>query len=1077
MSQHKSDEFKLPEWSEKLADLSEVAKKGHVTIHFPDGSEPLSIGRRDFLKVASATAAATGLTAAAGCRHPQDKIVPYVDRPEEIYHGVPNTFATVCRGCSLGCGALMTVREGRVVKVDGNPDHPLSNGALCSLGQASPLDVFSPDRVRGPLKLDRKGGAGTESTWEALDKEVIAALSAAKNKKVRLLTGPGSGPAQAKLIKEFLSAFADAKHIQWEVTEQSANLNAHQEIYGGRFEPFYRFDKAKTIVSFGSEFLDSGNGSVNYIRQFTKGRDPNLGDDMSHFIAFEGRRTLTGSAADTRYRVRTSDLLYVALAVAAELAVDSTSKLVNDPMVKTALSGFTADKTGPAVGLSAEAIKKTVAELKAAGKDAVVVSAAGGGGEDETRLAMVAALINELIGAVGTTVEFSRVMATQSNWADFQALHAELEAGQVDVLIVSGINPAYGVPASLKMGEALGKAGKLIVVDTMLSETAAKADWFAAASHWLEAWGDNESLTGTYTVQQPGMMPLHKTRCLEDSLIEWGKGVGLTTFKDAVEASAGYKDPLRRPSPGAWYFYLTQFWKGDFYKKLGSPTGGDAFWEAVTRKGLFVDRNAKYSKGAFKSAAFEKVAPARPEKATDAIELELYVNSTVYDGRGATNPLLIEQPDTITKNSWGNCACVAPSRFKALGLKKLGDIVKISVEGAEIEVPVMIIPGMHSNVVALQLGYGRTDSGLIADGVGQNAYPLTQANASGLRLRGIPATIEATGGFEELGMPRQANHVLHPERHLVPHTTLEEYKKDKSSGAEWHDLPSFFGDDHKYPELKWGMAIDLSKCLGCSACLTACSVENNIPIVGKQGVLEGRLMHWLRIDRYYALPKQLPEGKENYDAEMLTASPLVAAADYLEDPQMLIQPTSCQHCDNAPCETVCPVAATVHSSDGLNEQVYNRCVGTRYCANNCPYKVRRFNWYNYNKDRSEEFIAQVFPEVVELGKLNARWPQELSFNPEVTVRSRGVMEKCTWCVQRLRKHTLVHKKLGIEPKAPQTACQQSCAAGAITFGNTADPNSAVSSKFKEERAFALLSSVGTKPSVRYMTKVRNTKKS
>ncbi len=1084
MSQNSRDEFKLPAWADSLQTLQADAEgldSGRITIHFPDQSDPLALDRREFLRVAAAAAAATGLTAAAGCNVPQDKIVPYVDRPEEVYHGVPNTYTTVCRGCSAGCGALLTVREGRVTKLEGNPDHLLSLGGLCARGQAAPLDVYSPDRLRAPMQIARLGDASKLTredldkknvTWEALDAAVVTALKAAKGGKVRLLTSPMTGPAQKALIAAFLGGFGDASLTTWEPLAPSATLDAHKTAYGDAFAPNYRFEAAGAIVSFGAEFLDSLQGSVHYTRAFASRRDPDLGAGMSRFIAFEGRRTLTGSAADLRHRVRTSDLLYVALAVAAELVASGVnSPLASDPTVKATLGGYSADKTGAAVGLPPQAIKDAAAALAAAGPKGLAVAARAGAGPEGSALETVVALINELLGAVGTTVDHARTLESGSSWSDVARLTAELAAGQIDVLIVAGLNPVYDAPPSLKFAEAMGKAKTVIAVDTLLTETAVRADWIASASHWLESWGDSENVAGIYSLQQPGMTPLHQTRSLEESLLTWGKALGVATFDAAIQASAAYKDPERRPSPGPWHFFLKAHWSGEIHKTLGSPVGGLAFFEAVARKGAFTARSGGRKPSTFAASALKNISGARPDKPSGSVEVDLWANNTVYDGRGASNPFLMEQPDALTHTSWGNCACLSPKRFTDLGLTRLGDVVEISTEAGALSLPVMIIPGMHDDVVAIQLGYGRTHAGVVGSGVGLNAFALAGAGAEGPRYHGLGGKLKATGAFEELGMARGVVHVLDHNRHIVPHTSLEEYAKDKTSGAHMEGGEQFWGD-HKYPDLKWGMTIDLSRCTGCAACAVACSVENNIPVVGKQGLLEGRLMHWLRIDRYFALPKV--EGKADYVQEMLKVSPMIAAADYLENPEMLLEPMLCQHCDNAPCETVCPVAATVHSDDGLNEQVYNRCVGTRYCANNCPYKVRRFNWYNYNKDRSEEFISQVFPEVIELANLNARWPQALHFNPEVTVRSRGVMEKCTFCVQRLRKSTKVSKKLGINGPPPKTACQQTCPAGAIDFGNIADEKAPVTAKFNAERAYTVLSAVGTKPAVRYLTRVRNT---
>ncbi len=1083
MSQQKQDKFQMPAWTEQLDGLMEGGEdleQGRVTVQFRDGSEPLSVSRRDFLRVAGAAAAATGLSA---CRVEPDYIAPYVDRPEEIYHGVPNTYSSICKACPAQCGIELTVREGRVSKLEGDENHPLSKGALCSRGQASTLDAYSADRLKGPRKGGAGGGKvealggspsrpGTETTWEELDKAVIGAMGG----KVRLLTGTMNGPGQKALLKDFISGLKDGKHVTWEPLANTAAAAAHKSAYGEAFAPFYRFDRASAIVSFGSEFLDAEAHSTIYTRQFADTRDPDKGDAMSHLTVFEGRMTLTGGAADTRHRVRTSDLLYVALAVAHELIVAGGvgGPLASDPSVKATLAGYAADKTAAGLGLDPKAIKDAAAQLKAAGKKGLAVATRATVGAETARLEAVVALINEALGAVGTTVEHTRVFAETAPFSEVDALIKELAGGTVDLLIISGLNPVYDMPASVKFADAMGKAKTVVVIDSFATETAAAATWMAARTHFLESWGDAEGLTGQYSIQQPGMTSVFPSvRSTEDCLITWAAGAGNKAFAGAVAANAGFKDKLRRPAPGPWYQYLKAHWTGPILKATGSPVGAEAFWEAVVRKDVYTMPGSARQVRRFNTAALKAIAGPRPDKPAGKIEVELYAKNTMGDGRQASNGLLLEVPDTISKVSWDNYACVSPARFKAMNLTALGDLVKVTVNGTTLDVPAMMIPGMHDDVVAVAIGYGHTHAGIVGSGIGVNVFPMAGASAQGPVYTGLEATVDKGAGNHELGMPRGAEHVLdNHTRHIVPTATLAEYKKSKGAGVHNDNHPQFWGD-HKYPKLKWSMTIDLSRCTGCAACVTACAVENNTPVVGKQGVLEGRLMQWMRLDRYYALPT-----KENgdYTQELLDETPMIKAAEYLENPQFLLEPMLCQHCDNAPCETVCPVAATVHSDDGLNEQVYNRCVGTRYCANNCPYKMRRFNWYNYTTDRSEDFVADVFPEVKELANLNAKWPSALRFNPEVTVRARGVMEKCTFCVQRLRRSTVVARKLGIANiEEPQTACQQTCPAEAIVFGNVSDEKSPVHKTFNSERAMSVLSHVGTKPAVRYLTRVRRSK--
>ncbi len=1063
MSHETRDDFNLPAWTRHLGSLLERESEldeSSMTVEFPDGSGSMSLSRRDFLRVASTAAAASGLTAAAGCRVPQDKVVPYVKRPEEVYQGVPNIYTSVCRGCSAGCGTLMTVREGRPQKLEGNPDHPLNRGKLCARGQASVLDLYDASRLQTPVK-----GDGSAVTWEALDKAVSGAI---KGKKVRVLARATSGSAERALWDAFAKG-TGAQVIYWEPLAQNALGQAHEKAYGEPFLPHYRFDAAQSIVSFGSEFLDTWMSPTEFTGGYASKRNPD--QEINHLTVFEGRLTLTGTAADERHPVKPSDFLYVALAVANEIILGGSSRFANDPNVRAALKGYSADGVAKSVGIGADAIKSAAARLKKAGKAGLAVAGRSGAGVNGVQLEAVVALINEAIGAVGTTVEHRASQQGATTFAPVAALLKELTGGSVDVLIIHGLNPVYDMPPALKFGAAMKGAKTSVVIDTVLTETGKAATYVAAANHDLESWGDSEPVQGTYSLQQPGMMPLFSTRTWADSVIAWA-GSGFDADRKANKA---YKDPLGRPAPGVWFFFLQRHWSTEIRKKVGGYLSGAHFWEAAARKGILEARSTKAPARTYNTKALEGIAGTRP-KDSGGDELELFAAIGTYDGRHHNNGILYELPDPVMRISWDNYIAVSPGRFKQMGLQQ-GSILRVEANGQSVELPAALMPGLPENVFAMSLAYGRTSAGAVGNGVGQNGFAFAGGDAkTGPVYTGIKVTVTATGKAEELGIPRGLGQVIDQRsRYLVPVTTSSAYKKDKHAGAPRHPEPGMWdvhGPAYEKHGLKWSMAIDLSRCTGCGSCVTACQVENNIPVVGKLGVIEGRLMHWIRIDRYF----ELPDDKESYDEELLDLHPEVAAAEYLSNPNVLFEPMLCQHCNNAPCETVCPVAATVHSTDGLNEQVYNRCVGTRYCANNCPYKVRRFNWYTFTHDRSEEFIADIFPEVKDHATLNAKWPTPLRFNPEVTVRIRGVMEKCSFCVQRLRKGTVVYKKLGLYEGRPQTACQQTCPAEAMSFGNVLDKKDPVYEPFHDERAFAVIESVGTQPSIRYLTRVRNDSK-
>ncbi len=1130
MSQETKDRSHLPAWIDELDAMTRVEgpADSRVTVEFPDGSEPLSVSRREFMRVASVAAAAAGVTAA--CRTPEEKIVPYVRRRDGVYHDKPLSFMSVCDGCATQCGVQLTVREGRVVKLEGNAHHPVNRGALCARGQGAVIDLYSPDRVRAPLAVaslpqtpagETSWAALAESgktTWEALDGAAVAALK--KGGKVRVLLSQRTGVAQLKALDTFLGAFGDAQAVLYQPLAPEAGRKANQLIYGRTASGRVRFDRAKAVVSVGGAFLDTDGAVTQHTRHFARTRNPD--GEMSRLHIFESRLTLTGAAADRRTPVRPSDQLFVALAVANELILVGGLGPKDDAAVKAALSPYTAEKVAGDLGIDAALIKEAAADLKAAGAQGLFFVGERAGGDHGVALHGVAALINEALGNSGVTVEGALptygtgvdidpalgLERVKSGWAAFTALLQELPS--TDLLIIDGVNPVYDAPTSLNVAQAIGQAKEVITLDLLLTETARAGKWVGAASHFLEAWGDAHPGAGLYSIRQPGLLPLHDTRTLEDCLLIWGAAASEKMAADpgvkaAMEAHAGYKDPMNRPSPGPFYFFLQGVWQRDIYPAARTSTGFAKFWESALREGVHYAGAGKES-GVFARARYAEEAPryAGPEapkgsfaevlKAVPAsrpapkgeLEVELFPTIALWDGRQASNGVLQECPDPVAQVTWGNYAAIGAKRFKAMGLK-IGQVVEVQTEQGSLKLPAVLMPGLHNDTIAIPVGYGRTSAGLVGSDIGANAWALAKAGADSAVLGGAAVTLTATAEMDPIGQAEGKGHVINlHDRPIVPLTTLAEYKKDPGAGKHEHKEPGFWGNagvfpkeeipwgqDHHYEKSKWEMAIDLSRCTGCSACVVACQVENNIPVVGKSGVIQGRSMHWIRIDRYYQLPERDDHG--SYTQELLDQHPEVAAADYLENPVVLVEPMLCQHCSNAPCESVCPVLATVHSDDGLNEQVYNRCVGTRYCANNCPYKVRRFNWFNYSEDRSESVFADLFPQLKDHATLNVQWPLTLKFNPEVTVRARGVMEKCSFCVQRIRRRSYTHRKLGIAARQEEvkTACQQTCPADAITFGDIRDQGSPIVQQINSARSFTILSHLNVQPGVKYLTRVRN----
>lgn len=1070
-----------------------TTQEGGVVVNFQDGSGELNVSRREFMRI-SGVAAASAAMAGSACRNPVEKIVPYVDRPEELRIGHASTYATVWENV----GVLVQTRAGRPVKVEGNPDHPTSGGALSARGLSSYMRLYDPDRAKTALKID--GQSTTKRDWSELDAEVINQIKGAKNGGIRLLTRTMSGSAQRALIAEILESLPNARHYTYEALGDEASLVANELSYGERMMPHYRFDKAEVIVSLQSDFLGTWFSTTEFTKQFSSQRNPDTGK-MSKLIAFEGAMTLTGTNADVRYRVRPSHLPAVAMAIAHELIVkQKKSALASNGAVATALGAFSAESVAAATGLPVEAIQKTAKSLADhMGKSLVVAGRTANMASDGASLEAAVNLINAAIEADGNTIERQvRSLQTQGQFGQLKSLVDEIEAGKVAVLIIADTNPVYSAPLELKLKEALsgGKVPMIISCNDRVDETSQYANYLAAGSHYLETWGDALPFEGVYSIQQPVIRPLYQTRSFEESLLLWFIGAGV------LSKHAELLKPTAKPSgnlsgdanfeTGPWYRYVRQHWEQVVYPQAKAVAGFDSFWEAVLRKGVWRAPKANATAPAFRLqptlGALPKEAPKKIERAAkdlSAKEVVLVPTVGLGDGNDANNGHLQEMPDPVSKHVWSSYVMVSPKTFREAGLNN-GDYVQIKRIGGErtLEFPVLMMPGMHDDVVAIPLGYGRTHVGMVGNGIGQNAFELStlvalEGKAVTHALMGFDVELSKTRKNEPLAIA-QGSHVLDMERRtFLAATTLEDFAKDPAAGIHKHPALPDLWEDHNYGELKWGMAVDLTKCTGCSACVVACQEENNTPVVGRQGIIEGREMHWMRIDRYYRLPnnKELnAKLSQVFGDPMLKREPYVAMSEYIEEPRVVFQPIMCQHCENAPCETVCPVLATVHSSDGINQMAYNRCVGTRYCANNCPFKVRRFNWYNYSEGRGDSVFSRLYPELKLHETNNNREPLHMAFNPEVTVRSRGVMEKCSFCVHRIRRAKWQAKREGrlkMRDGDVVTACQQACPADAIVFGNLLDPDSAVAKMHERQSALSPLGEIGVESSVAYLTKVVN----
>jgi molybdopterin-containing oxidoreductase family iron-sulfur binding subunit len=967
-----------------------------------DGSAFLTT-RRSFLKAAGFSVA--GALTASCSRGPVSKAVPYIQQPEGFTPGRPVSYASTCDACEAGCGVIVTTRDGRPLKIEGNPDHPLSGGATCAAGQAAILGLYDDQRLHVPLHRGRR------STWTEVDQVVAAELARIRRNggAVRLLTPTVTSPTADALMNAFLTSFANARRVVYDPISSSAILDAYALTHGVRLLPRYLFDQAHLIVSFDADFLGSWFSPVEHTRGYSAGRRPDERTPTKSFhIHVESRLSLTGSNADHRVIVAPGDLAHLVTHVAVRVA-----DLAGMPL--------------PATGLASsplEAEADTIARrLWTARNRGLVVS-----GSQDRRVQALCAFINYAIGAEGVTIDLDRPSYQRSGRdADVAALRAELSQGEVAALFVAGVNPIYDLPNAETLARDLGRVELLVSTAQRVDETSALATVVCPSSHPLESWGDAEPVAGVVSVVQPTILPLHDTRTLLESLEAWTTG-----------------------SPRPALTLVREHWERAIYPRAagtGQPESFDQFWDRTLERGFIAIASREGGeRRRLNVGAVDTVLQSEPQP-TPRFALVLYQTVAMLDGRHAHNAWLHELPDPVTKVTWDNYACFSPAAARRLDIRD-GDVVRVASEdNLALELPAIVQPGQHDTVVAIALGYGRAGTERFnnigppwlearrrAGVVGVRASGLITA-VDGTRIyAGRPVVVAKTGLYHPLAST-QTHHSLTggstagagPEaRSIVQELTLGDLRQQPVVPPE--PPRDLWPTDHPHPGHRWGMTVDLNACTGCSACVIACQAENNVPVVGQDEVRRGREMHWIRIDRYYAGSEQAPE--------------------------LLHQPMMCQHCENAPCETVCPVLATVHSDEGLNEQVYNRCVGTRYCANNCPYKVRRFNWFDYPHEDAL---------------------QNLVFNPNVTVRSRGVMEKCTLCVQRIEEAKIEARRTGqrLADGAIKTACQQVCPAEAIVFGDLNDPTSRVARLAGGRRAYRVLEDLNTKPAVRYLKLLRH----
>ena len=961
---------------------------------FEDLREDGSASRRDFLKLCGFSFA---VTAMASCQTKIRKAVPYVVAPYEITPGEANYYASTFMDGSDYCSIIVKTREGRPIKIEGNPASGVSMGGTSARVQASVLDLYDTSRFTGPMK------DGAPSDWESVDAEIMGKLQkiSAEGGKIVLLTPTIYSPSTEAVIAGFREHNPGCDWVRYDARSASAMLEANEYSFGKQYIPDYRFDKAEVIVSLGADFLSTWLSSVEYTKQFSSKRDPD--QEMNKLIMFESNLSLTGSNADRRIQIKPSQEAAVLLNIYKEIIKAIENRNIDAPPAPVNVSEVTKEL------------------LSAKGKS-LVISAS-----NDKKVQLLVNEINKSLGNIGHTILFGSHLRTHGGIdSEMENLVERMQAGEVDALLMYDVNPVYSWHDSERFETGLKKVGLTVSMSRNPDETNESAGYICPDMHYLESWNDAEPKKNKYSLMQPVMNPIFDTRQMQDTLLKWSGSEIL------------------------FYEFMNAYWTDHFMPLQTVHFSPQAFFDHTLQEGIFEpeapagepapDVSAENGQEGKTAAPFDPTSlKFGVHGSTAAAEVVLYESLAMGPGRQANNPWLQELPDPISRICWDNYASVSPKQASELDLQD-GDVIRLGI----MEIPVHVQAGQAYGTIGIALGYGRRNCGIVGKGVGEDAWHLTSFGDGTVRYHGVAGEIAKTGKKHPLAQT-QTHHSMEG-RALVREAGLSEYKKDSMAGNELHAHFSEHAESlyqkREYPHHHWGLAIDLSTCTGCANCVIACQAENNIPVVGKEEVLRVHEMHWIRIDRYYS-------GDE-------------------EDPEVVFQPVMCQHCDNAPCENVCPVAATNQSSEGLNQMIYNRCIGTRYCNNNCPYKVRRFNWFNYTEAGT---LSGNLRDSAEMTHDLRR----MVLNPDVTVRSQGIIEKCSFCIQRIQSAKLAAKaeNRGLRDEELQTACSQSCPANAIVFGDMNDKGSEISKLISSGRRYNLLEEIYTKPSVHYLCKIRN----
>ena len=995
----------------------------HAALEFPEPPSRKSSAtggesRRDFLK---AMGFSIGAATLAACEAPVRRAIPYVVKPVDVDPSIPNYYASTYMDGGDYCSVVVKTREGRPIKIKGNERSGITRGRTNAQVEASVLSLYDSQRLQGPTLN------GEPIAWGSLDKAVTGQLRNASS--AVLVSYTILSPSTQAAIDRLLTAYPNLRHVMYDPISSEGILEANRSTFGQAVIPAYDFSKAETIVSFGADFLGTWIAPIVYSRQY--GETRKLGRDkkkMSRHYQFESTLSMTGANADYRAQIRASQEgllvghLYNLLAARAGATTAKVNKIAEVPFLSKAANDLWTSR----------------------GKSLVV-----SGSNDPAVQGLVNA-INNILGNYGQTLDLQNpTYFRQGSSKAMSQLVQQMSKGSVDGVIFYNCNPVYDFHQGAALAEGLSKVKLKVATTDRVDETSALVDYVAPDNHYLESWNDAEPQRGFLSLAQPAITPIFDTRQAQSSFLTWA-GNDETNY----------------------YRFLRERWSNNAADAQSTLGSFEDYWNRALYEGAVeteggTDASSGTNGTAFNAnvdtlaSAINDTYPAQRE----GLELVLYQKVGIGTGRQANNPWLQEMPDPISKACWDNYLTVSQKMATELGVEleeMKTRMAKVTANGQSVTVPVMVQPGQADGTVGLALGYGRTKAGKVADGVGVNAYPLVSMTNGFVSYFNPEVQVEILDDKYRIAQT-QTHETYMGRETIIQDALLTEYQKDPAAGRFKVEIETYDGPKdpnsislwkgHTYPNHHWMMAIDMNSCIGCGACTVACQVENNVPVVGRQEVINRREMHWIRIDRYYS-----SDAVEDLkDMEVASANP-----------EVTFQPMLCQQCNNAPCETVCPVAATTHSTEGLNQMTYNRCIGTRYCANNCPYKVRRFNWFKYHDNKQFAGVNTAMND--ELGKM--------VLNPDVTVRARGVMEKCTFCIQRIQLGKLEAKKQKRRPIDGEitSACAEACPTRAITFGDANDPTSAitkiVSSEY-EERAYRVLNEIGVSPNIWYLTKIRN----